>query len=112
MPVQSATELFNDTLPKSFANNPAKYSGINAIFFIKINGEGGGAWTVDLTSAAPTVQAGAHGTPNCSIDMAHEDFLAMLANPALGMQFYFQGKLKVTGDAMLATRLQKIFAPA
>jgi hypothetical protein len=33
----------------------------------------------------------------------------MLTNPAMGMQLYFQGKLKVTGDPMLATKLQKLF---
>ena len=32
----------------------------------------------------------------------------MLTNPALGMQLYFQGKLRVTGDPMLATKLQKL----
>jgi hypothetical protein len=30
----------------------------------------------------------------------------MLSDPQAGMQLYFQGKLKVTGDPMLATKLQ------
>ena len=34
----------------------------------------------------------------------------MLSDPQAGMQLYFQGKLKVTGDPMLATKLQQFFA--
>ena len=36
--------------------------------------------------------------------------MAMVQNPIIGMGLYFQGKLKVTGDPMLATKLQKLFA--
>ena len=36
--------------------------------------------------------------------------MSMLGNPALGMQLYFGGKLKVVGDPMLATKLQKLIA--
>ncbi len=33
----------------------------------------------------------------------------MLSDPQAGMQLYFQGKLKVSGDPMLATKLQQFF---
>ena len=39
-----------------------------------------------------------------------EGDIILLANPNAGMQLYFQGKLKVTGDPMLATKLQKLFS--
>ena len=32
----------------------------------------------------------------------------MSETPGAAMQLYFQGKLKVTGNAMLATKLQQI----
>ena len=67
-------------------------------------------WTVDLTSNPPEVHQGDKGNAQCTIEVAHADFKQMLANPALGMQLYFQGKLKVTGDPMLATKLQKLFS--
>ena len=50
------------------------------------------------------------GKAQCTIELAHEDFKAMLGNPQVGMQLYFQGKLRVTGDPMLATKLQQFFA--
>jgi len=47
---------------------------------------------------------------NCTIEVANADFVNMLKNPALGMQLFMTGKLKVAGDPMLAMKLQKLFA--
>ena len=70
----------------------------------------GGEWTVDLCSETPTCKVGATDDAQCTITMANEDFEAMLENPQLGMQLYFQGKLKVAGDPMLATRMTKLLS--
>ena len=112
MAVSNAQELFNDKVPAALSAHPDKAKEINAVFLFKISGDGGGEWTVDLKSAVPTCSAGASGTPNCTIEVAHSDFLTMLSNPAAGMQLYFSGKLKVQGDPMLATKLQKLFSLA
>jgi len=106
----SATELFDEQVPKAIAKAPEKAKEIGAIYLFKITGDGGGEWTVDLAAAEPFCKAGAHGAAQCTIEVAHDDFKAMLGNPALGMQLYFQGKLRVTGDPMLATKLQKLFS--
>ncbi len=107
---QSAKELFDEQVPKAIAKNPDKAKEIGAVYLFKIAGDGGGEWTVDLASATPSCTTGAGATPQCTIEVAHEDFKAMLGNPQLGMQLYFQGKLRVTGDPMLATKLQKLFS--
>ena len=110
MAATSAQQLFNEQVPQSLAKHPDKAKEINAVYLFKIAGDGGGEWTVDLASATPSCQPGVHGTAQCTIEVAHEDFKAMLGNPQLGMQLYFQGKLRVTGDPMLATKLQKLFS--
>ena len=107
---ESAKELFDEQVPKAIAANPEKAKEIGAVYLFKITGDDGGEWTVDLASATPSCKAGVHGTPQCTVEVAHADFKSMLTNPALGMQLYFQGKLKVTGDPMLATKLQKLFS--
>jgi hypothetical protein len=107
---KDAQELFNTQVPEALAKNPDKAREIGAVYAFKISGDGGGEWTVDLQSNPPTCTPGISGTPQCSIEITHEDFKNMLGNPALGMQLYFQGKLKVTGDPMLATKLQKLFS--
>ena len=107
---KDAQELFNEQVPKALAAHPDKAKEIGAVYLFKISGDGGGEWTVDLASATPSCKPGAEGTPQCTIEISHEDFKSMLGNPALGMQLYFQGKLRVTGDPMLATKLQKLFS--
>jgi hypothetical protein len=104
----SAKEIFDQRVPEALQNHADKAREINAIYLMRVSGDGGGVWTVDLVANPPTCQAGEHGTPQCTIDMANEDFEAMLENPQLGMQLYFQGKLKVEGDPMLATRMTKL----
>src|SRR5262245_20621937 len=106
----TAKELFNEQVPKALAANPDKGKEIGAVYCFKISGANGGTWTVDLSSSPPTGQPGESGTPQCTIEVADSDFEQMLGNPQLGMQLYFQGKLRVTGDPMLATRLQKLFS--
>ena len=109
MGAANAQEWFNTQVPQALANNPDKANEIGAVYLFKISGEGGGTWTVDLASKPPSCAVGENGNAQCTIEVAHEDFKAMLGNPQLGMQLYFQGKLRVTGDPMLATKLQKLF---
>lgn len=109
---KDATELFDVQVPEGLRKFPDKAKEVNAIYCFKITGEGGGDWTVDLTSDSPSCVRGDSGNAQCTIEVAHEDFQSMLADPQAGMQLYFQGKLRVTGDPMLATKLQQFFALA
>jgi alkyl sulfatase BDS1-like metallo-beta-lactamase superfamily hydrolase len=108
----SAQELFDSRVPRTLAGDPSKAKEIGAVYLFKITGERGGEWTLDLASPAPSCKPGNpdQRTADCTIEIAHEDFEAMIGKPALAMQFYFQGKMKVSGDTMLATKLQKLLA--
>jgi hypothetical protein len=107
---KSASDLFDNILPGSIAKNPDAARQVNAIYVFKIGGDGGGEWTVDLASATPAVIKGVQPGAHCTIDVQHADFINMLQNPALGMQLFMQGKLRVSGDPMLAMKLQKLFS--
>jgi putative sterol carrier protein len=106
----SAQELFNQQVPEAIKANPDKAKEIGAVYLFKVTGDDGGTWTVDLVNDPPSCTEGDKGNAQCTIEVAHSDFKEMLKNPAMGMQLYFQGKLKVTGDPMLATKLQKLFS--
>ena len=106
---KDAKELFDVLVPKGLAAFPDKAREVNAIYAFKISGEGGGEWTVDCTANPPTCQAGDTGKGQCTISIAHDDFKTMLADPQAGMQLYFAGKLQVSGDPMLAMKLQHFF---
>jgi hypothetical protein len=106
---KDAKELFDEQVPRALAANPDRAREVNAIYCFKITGEGGGDWTVDLTADPPSCAHGDTGSAQCTIEVAHEDFKLMLSDPAAGMQLYFQGRLKVASDPMLATKLQQFF---
>jgi len=109
---KDAQELFDVLVPQGLKQFPDKAREVNAIYAFKITGDGGGEWTVDLVNNPPTCTKGDTGQAQCTIEVAHDDFKQMLGNPQVGMQLYFQGKLRVTGDPMLATKLQQFFAIA
>jgi len=105
---KDAQELFDVLVPQGLKAYPDKAREVNAIYGFKISGDGGGEWTVDLTSNPPTCVRGDTGKAQCTIEIAHEDFKSMLTDPNAGMQLYFQGKLRVSGDPMLAMKLQQL----
>jgi hypothetical protein len=104
----SAKEVFDTRIPEVLKKFPDKAREINASYCMKVSGDGGGEWVVDLASDPPVCKAGVMDDAQCTITMANEDFEAMMENPQLGMQLYFQGKLQVVGDPMLATRITKL----
>lgn len=106
----SASELFDTLLPAALAKAPDKAREVGAIYVFKIGGEG--EWTVDLKSETPSITKGVTPGAQCTIEVQGSDFMSMLSNPALGMQLFMTGKLRVAGDPMLAMKLQKLFSIA
>src|SRR5262249_2985834 len=88
---------------------PDKARELNAIYCFKITGDGGGEWTVDCTIDPPTCTRGDSGKAQCTVEVTHEDFKTMLTDPQAGMQLYFQAKLHISADPMLAMKLQQLF---
>jgi putative sterol carrier protein len=106
-------ELFNTTLPGAIEKKPDEAKEIGAKYQINIAGDNGGEWYIDCTDSGPKAEAGNPGGADCTIDIAEEDFQKLVEDPqANGMQLFFSGKLKVTGNQMLAMKLQKLFALA
>jgi len=105
-----AKTLFGEMIPKMLETSPDKAKELDAIYLFTVTGDSGGTWTVDLKADPPSCNEGDGGNSECAIEVTDEDFNAMLKDPQLGMQLYFQGKLKVTGNPMLATKLQELFS--
>ena len=102
-------KLFNEELPASLTKNVEEAKGIGAKYQMNVTGEG--EWTIDVSSTGPSCVAGNDPTADCTITIAAEDFQTLIENPqANGMQLFFQNKLKVAGNQMLAMKLQKLFS--
>jgi len=106
---KNARELFDEQVPHALRQHPENAREVDAIFCFRINGEGGGEWTCDLTADPPTCLPGAGDQAQCTIEVSHEDFMRMLTDPRAGVELYSEGKLKLSGDPMLATRLEAFF---
>ena len=102
-------KLFNEELPAALIKNEAEAKTIGAKYQMNITGCTGGEWNVDVSDCFTSCKPGT-GPADCTISITDEDFQKLVENPqANGMQLFFSGKLKVTGNQMLAMKLQKLF---
>ena len=102
-------KLFNEELPAALEKNAAEAKTIGAKYQMNITGPTGGEWTVNATSSGPSCTPGS-AAADCTVTIADEDFQKLLENPqANATQLFFAGKLKVSGNPMLAMKLQKLF---
>jgi putative sterol carrier protein len=103
-------KLFNEQLPAALSKNADEARTIGAKYQMNITGPTGGEWNIDVSASGPACKSGS-GDADCTISITDEDFQKLVENPqANGMQLFFAGKLKVTGNQMLAMKLQKLFS--
>lgn len=102
--------FFSEDLPEQFERYPDAAKQLGFKCQLNVTGEGGGEWFIDVTDSGPTVQPGNPGGANVTITLSAPDFQAYYANPqAVGMQLYFAGKLKISGDTTLSMKLHRLF---
>jgi putative sterol carrier protein len=103
-------KLFDEELPAALAKNAEAAKGIGAKYQMNIAGPTGGEWNIDVSPSGPFCKPGS-GPADCTISITDEDFQKLVENPqANGMQLFFSGKLKVSGNQMLAMKLNSLFA--
>ena len=109
----SVKAFFDEKVPAVLKTSPEKARDVAAVYLFKISGPDGGTWTVDLVSTPPTCVPGEHGTPQCTVEASDADFRGMVdGGMQAAMTLFFSGKLKVSGDPTLATKLSKLLAMA
>ncbi|MFH0845508.1 MAG: SCP2 sterol-binding domain-containing protein [Pseudomonadota bacterium] len=99
-------ETFNK-MPETF--NPSSAQGLDVVFQFAITGEDGGDWNVAVKEGTCQVQEGTYGSPNVTLTMSGDTWLAIVNKKTSGMQAFMTGKLKASGDIMLAQRIQQLF---
>ena len=99
--------IFN-VMGKRIEAKPELIEKVSAIYQFDVTGDDGGTWWVDLKNGPGGVHQGAADRPNCTITMATDDFIGMMTGQIDGQQAFMQGKLKVSGDMILATKLSML----
>ena len=106
MAIATVKDVF-EGMPKRFNANAAK--GMNAVFQFDITGDGGGNWNVAVKEGTCQVQEGKAGGPTVTLTMSGETWLGMVNKQVNGMMAFMTGKLKLSGDIMLAQRISDLF---
>jgi putative sterol carrier protein len=107
--ISSVKEYF-ETLDKRFKPEPAK--SITAVFQFELSGDGGGTFHVTVDKGTMAWTEGAHPTPTATIKMAGDDYVKMVNGKLNGTMAFMKGQMKVTGNMLLAQKMQAIFPPS
>ncbi|MCA9951013.1 MAG: SCP2 sterol-binding domain-containing protein, partial [Anaerolineales bacterium] len=107
-------------LPKSVAifeeingriqNHPEWIEKVGAIYQFNISGENGGEYIVDLKNSPGSAHPGSDPAAGCTLNMAYADFRAMLKGEIKPEMAFMSGKLQVSGNMLLATKLGPLFS--
>ncbi|RUS35130.1 Fox2 protein [Jimgerdemannia flammicorona] len=93
----------------SSAERKAQVGKIKAVFQMDITNKDGKAqsWYIDLKNGEGDVGLGkpAKGKPDCTIAINDADFVEMAAGKLNTQKAFMQGKIKIKGNMMLATKL-------
>lgn len=99
-----------ETLPQRFQANAAK--GVHAVFQFELSGEGGATFHVSVDDGTMKVAEGLAESPSTTIKMKSDDYVKMVNGKLSGTMAFMKGMLKVTGNVVLAQKMQTIFPPA
>jgi len=109
MQVTSVKEYF-DTLDQRFIASAAK--GVKAVYQFELAGDGGGTYHVTIDDGTMTVAEGASASANTTIKMTATDYIEMVNGKLSGTMAFMKGKLKVTGNVLLAQKMQNFLPPS
>ena len=88
---------------------------IGTVFQWNITGADGkvaGQWTTDLKNGGGSIYFGpAKGKAECTLTLGDETFEGLVSNTLDPMKAFMGGKLKISGNVMLAQKLQSLFNP-
>ena len=91
------------------AFKPEVAEGVEAVIQYHLTGDEGGDWIINIKDGKCTVDEGTAENPTMTLTADAHDFKDVLTGKADGMQYFMQGKLKLSGDLNLAMKLTTFF---
>ena len=91
------------------AFKPEAAEGVNAVIQYRLTGEEGGDWIVTIQGGKCIVAEGLAENPKMTLTAEAKDLKDVLLGKANGMQYFMQGRLKLSGDLNLAMKLTSFF---
>lgn len=96
-----------DTMQTLF--NPAAAAGLNKTIQWNISGEDAGKWAFKIQDQTCELITGGVDKADLTMSMADKDWIAITEGKLDPMNAFMTGKVKTTGDVMLAMRVNNIF---
>lgn len=91
------------------AFKPEVAEGLEAVIQYHLTGEEGGDWIIDIRDEACKVTEGTAENPKMTLTADAREFADVLTGKANGMQYFMQGKIRLSGDLNLAMQLTNFF---
>ncbi|MCX8119001.1 MAG: SCP2 sterol-binding domain-containing protein [Desulfobacterota bacterium] len=88
--------------------NPGMLGSLRATIQFQITGPDPGDFFVTIGEGTGKVTEGKAPSPDVTLTMASDDFQDMVEGRLDGMVAFMGGKLKISGDMMLALQLQNL----
>ncbi|MEW6720808.1 MAG: SCP2 sterol-binding domain-containing protein [Thermodesulfobacteriota bacterium] len=93
---------FFEGLEAKLAEKSSLLAGMNCVYQFNV---GESAYNITMKDGKASVAEGQTASPNCTVTVAENDFLDMVAGKLDGQMAFLTGKLKVAGDMGLALKL-------
>lgn len=104
----SAQDILEQKIPAKVRAHPEVGKSIGGVVAFDLAGEGGGQWSLDLTTDAVDVRTGVAENAKVTLLMTATDFEAMVKGELNAQKAFLTGKLKVKGDMGAALKLGKL----
>ncbi|HYI03044.1 SCP2 sterol-binding domain-containing protein [Hyalangium sp.] len=105
----TSKDIIETEIPSALQQKPEMAKDINSIIHFNITGDGGGAWTLDLTKSSEWVSSGHNGEAKMTITVSNEDFVKIRQKQLNPNMAAMSGKLKFKPmDMGLAMKLAKL----
>jgi len=115
---QGPSDIFDHLLPLGFQAYPDRVREVNAIIVFKITGDDGGMWVLNCETSPPKIEKsmldsipeayeGAKSTVKIETDS--DSFKRMMLSPDEGMELFYTGKLLITGELEVISRMKVFF---
>jgi len=99
-------ELF-EAMPSHF--NAAAAAGMTKTFQWSITGDGASVWAFKIVNGEGELVPGGVEKPDITITVSDQDWISIVEGKLDPTSAFMSGRLKVSGDMMLAMRLQNLF---
>lgn len=101
-----ATKDIFDEMRRRIEAEPGRMGSLRAVIQFEITGPDPGNYFITVGEGAAKVTEGKALSPDVTLTMASDDFLDLVEGRLDAMVAFMGGKLKISGDMMLAMQLQ------